>query len=277
MVELKDSQAAYELLQLYLENPRIKKKQIREEISPYSTYIATKEFLKRIRQEGIIFGPELWINSGFVVELIKNRKKSCLDLFEKYKEDSQTTYVIALIGEYSLLCFRRGASILKNAICVIPSFPAKKRIPEIELTEKGVIERAKYPNNWDDLDWKVFNSMENDPNRSFGIVGGELRVSWTTVQTHFKKILKESAIWVSFFPKGYNYYQQALLKFKSKYEENLIKELEMIDRSSFLYKYDDTLLLLLYYEDYKDLKKFELLKKERKISNLSFSAPIAWD
>lgn len=77
--------------------------------------------------------------------------------------------------------------------------------------------------------------------------------------------------------KGYNYYQQALLKFKSKYEENLIKELEMIDRSSFLYKYDDTLLLLLYYEDYKDLKKFELLKKERKISNLSFSAPIAWD
>ncbi|KYK34487.1 MAG: hypothetical protein HXS46_02190 [Theionarchaea archaeon] len=277
MVKLKDSQAAYDLLKLCLENPRIKKKKIREEISPYKTYVGTRNFMERIRQEGIIYGPELWINSGFVVELVKSRRKSCLDLFEDYKKDDQTTYVIALIGDYSLLYFRRGASILKNAICVIPSFPARKRIPEIQLVKKGIIERAEYPNNWDDFDWKVFNSMESDPNRSFGIVGGELGVSWTTVQTHFKKILRDSAIWVSFFPQGYSYYQQALLKFKTEYEKNLIKELEKIDRSSFLYKYDDNLLLLLYYEDYRDLQKFELLKKEGKISDLSFSIPIAWD
>ena len=191
--------------------------------------------------------------------------------------DNEVTYIIALMGAYSLLCFRRGASILENAICIIPSFPAEKRISEIELTEKGDIERAKYPNNWDDLDWQVYYSMKKNPNLSFGKVGGNLGVSWTTVQTHFEKILKNADTWVSFFPKGYDYYQKALLKFKTQYEENLKLELQKIDRSSFLYKYDENMLLLLFYEDYKDLRRFEILKKEGKIKDLSFSAPIAWD
>lgn len=277
MADSKDSQVAYALLQRYLSYPRIKEKTIREEISPYSTYTATKEMLERIRQEGIIFGPELWINSGFVVELKKNKAKSCLDLFEEYKMDNQVTYVIALMGTYSLLCFRRGASILKNAICVIPSFPAGKSISEIELTEKGIIERAKYPDNWDDLDWQVYYAMKKNPNLSFGKIGGKLDVSWTTVQVHFEKILKNTDTWVSFFPKGYNYYQKALLKFKTKYEKDLKSELQKLDRSSFLYKYNESMLLLLFYEDYKDLRRFEILKKEGKIRNLSFSAPIAWD
>jgi len=274
---MKDSQIAYALMKHYLSYPRIKEKTIREEISPYSTYTATKGMLERIHQKGIIFGPELWVNSGFVVELEKNKKKSCLDLFEERKKDNDVTYVIALMGAYSLLCFRRGASILKNAVCVIPSFPAKKKISEIELTEKGIIERAKYPSNWDDLDWQVYFAMEDNPNLSFGKVGGKLGVSWTTVQIHFKKVLKDTDIWVSFFPKGYAYYQKALLKFKTKYEENLKLELQKIDRSSFLYKYDEDLLLLLYYENHEDLRRFEVLKKEGKIRDLSFLVPIAWD
>ena len=166
---------------------------------------------------------------------------------------------------------------MEFAICIIPSFPAEKRISEIELTEKGDIERAKYPNNWDDLDWQVYYSMKKNPNLSFGKVGGNLGVSWTTIQIHFKKILKDIDIWVSFYPKGYGYYQQALLKFKTKYEKDLESELRGIDRSSFLYKYEENLLLYVFYEDYKDLRRFETLKKEGKIRDLSFSTPIAWD
>ena len=75
MVNMKDSQMAYALMQHYLSSPRIKEKTIREEISPYSTYAATKEMLERIRKNILISGPELWVNSGFVVELKKNKKK----------------------------------------------------------------------------------------------------------------------------------------------------------------------------------------------------------
>ncbi|MGD2250020.1 MAG: hypothetical protein PVF58_16570 [Candidatus Methanofastidiosia archaeon] len=184
--------------------------------------------------------------------------------------------MIALMGSHALLSFKRGASILKNAVCVFPSFPAQKNIVDIELTEKGLLERSRYPHNWDELDWKVFFAMESDPTRSFGKVGGELGVTWNTVRDHFEKIVPDCEIWTTFYPRGYTSYQQALLKFNTKYERNLWDELKKIDRSSFIYKYDNTILLLLFYEDFNDLKRFELLKKEGKIKNLSVSTPIAW-
>lgn len=68
-----------------------------------------------------------------------------------------------------------------------------KRIPEIELTEKGILERDVYP-KWDELDWEVFFKMQY-PLRSFGKVAGELDVYWVTVGNRFEKILKNCDIW----------------------------------------------------------------------------------
>lgn len=274
MADVKDIKAVFDLLQSYRKNPRIKEKIIRNKISPYSSYSATKEFLKRIRKEEILFGPKLWINSGFVVDLKKSSRRSSLELFEEYRKNPQVSYLVALTGSYSILAFKRGASILKCAICVCPSYPATKSITEIELFEKGSLQRHEYP-NWNELDWDVFNLMK-DPTRSFGKVGGELGVSWVTVQTHFKKILKDCRIWVSFFPKGYKFYSNAVLTFKTKYEIDLKNELEKIDRTSFLYKFDDTIALFLHYETFDDIRTFELLKKKKKIRDLHFSMPIAW-
>jgi hypothetical protein len=182
---------------------------------------------------------------------------------------------MALMGAFSLLAFRRGASILKYAVCISPTYPAEKKITEIELHEKGEIEENKYP-NWDDLDWKVFNRMR-DPTRSFGKVGGELRMTWMTVRKHFQKIIKDCDIWLSFYPKGEKTYPEAILTFKTKYEANLKSELEKIDRTSFMYKFNETIILYLHYDTYKDLKTFEILKKERKMRELQFSRPIAWE
>lgn len=274
MANVKDSEAAYDLLRFYRKNVRIKERTLRNEISPYNSYSATKEMVRRIRKNEILFGPRLWINSGFVVEIQKNSRKSSLELFEKYKNDPQVTYLIALMGSYSVLAFKKGASILKSAVCVYPSYPAQKSIPEIELSEKGCFERDEYP-NWDELDWKVFHSMR-DPTRSFGKVGGELKVSWATVRARFQKILKDCKIWVSFFPKGYRFYSDAVLTFKTEYEIDLKNELEKIDRTSFIYKFNDTIILFLHYETFEDIKTFELLKKKKKIRDLHFSAPIAW-
>lgn len=275
MVNVKDLLAAYKLLQAFRKNPRIKKKFIRKEISPYNSYSATEDFLERIRKEEILFGPKLWINSGFVVDLVKSGKKSSLELYEKYMEDPQVSYLMALMGAFSLLAFRRGASILKYAVCISPTYPAEKKITEIELYEKGEIEKNKYP-NWDDLDWKVFNRMR-DPTRSFGKVGGELEMTWMTVRKHFQKIIKDCDIWLSFYPKGEKTYPEAILTFKTKYEANLKSELEKIDRTSFMYKFNETIILYLHYDTYKDLKTFEILKKERKMRELQFSRPIAWE
>lgn len=277
MLPPEELKSAYVLMTTLQKNVRLKKKTIRKKISPYSTIDATRKFLKRIRNMKVLFGPELWVNSGFVVELIKNGRRSSLALFDTYRNDDQINYAIACMGVHSLLAFKKGASILKNAICVTPTYPGKMKISDIELTEKGEIARDEYPHNWNDLDWSVFSAMRKNPGRSYGKAGGELGVSWVTVREHLKKILNDCKVSTSFYPKGYNYYQQALLRFKTKYERNLWKELKKIDRSSFLYKYNDSLILILFYEDYTDLKIFDILKKERKIKNLEFSTPIAWD
>ena len=275
MVKNADSLFAYALFKEYQRNLRIKKRYIHEKISPYKSYPATLNHFKAIREKGILFGPKLWINSGFSVSLIKNSSKSSIELFEKYRQIPEITYVMGLMGIYSILAFQKGASILKYAACISPSYPAQKSITDIELCEKGEIERDNYPRNWDDLDWKVFNKMR-DPTRSFGKVGGELGATWNTVRLHFNKVLRDCKVWVNFFPLGYDSYQKALLTFKTKYEENLKSELEKIDRTSFLYKFNDTNALVLFYQNYRDLKTFEILKKERKIKNLTLSTPIAW-
>lgn len=275
MVKNDDSLFAYALLKEYQRNVRIKKRYIHEKISSYKSYPATLDHLKAIREKGILAGPRLWINSGFTVSLIKNSSKSSIELFEKYRQIPEITYVIGLMGIYSILAFQKGASILKYALSVTPSYPAQKSITDIELCEKGEIKRDTYPSNWDDLDWKIFNKMR-DPTRSFGKVGGELGVTWNTVRFHFNRVLRDCKVWVNFFPLGYGSYPKALLTFKTKYEENLKTELEKIDRTSFLYKFNETIILYLHYDSYEDLRTFEILKKERKIKNLTLSRPIAW-
>ena len=257
-----DSQFAFDLMQSYKRNLRIKKNFIMKKVSPYSSYTATQKILERIRNNEILFGPKLWINSGFVINLIKDNKKSSLELFDKYCKEKEISYLMALMGNYSILMFKKGANLLKYAKCIFPSFPAKKRIKDIELSEKGDFERDKYP-NWNDIDWRVFEKMR-DPTRSFGEVGGELNLSWTAVQTHFKKISKDCDIWLSFYPKGFKEYHKAILVFKTDYARDLVLELEKIDRSSFLFAFENRKILFFHYEDYTDLHLFENLKKEKK-------------
>lgn len=180
------------------------------------------------------------------------------------------------MGNHSILAFKRGASILKSAVCVIPSYPAKKEITDIELTEKGELKPSLYPHGWDDYDWKVYQAMRR-PNKSFGKAGGETGLCWGTVRDHFKKILKDCSVWASFYPLGFKTYQEAVITFKTKYEQNLKNELQKIDRTSFLYKFDDTIILILHYLSYTDLKIFVKFKKARKIKNLKFSAPVDFD
>ena len=275
MERVDDPSVAYALMQEYFKNLRIKKKDIYGRVSPYTSSTASENLLKRIRENMILCGPKLWINLGYNVFLLENSEKSCLDLYEELRFNPNVTYLLALTGNYSIFYFQKGASILKNAICIIPSYPEKKSILDIKLSEKGKIERDNYPFGWDEIDWEIYHAMR-DPTRSFGKVAGELKIRWETARRHYQKISKQCKIWISFFPLGFKSYRQAFLTFETDYEMNLIEELQKIDRTSFLFKFDSTIALMLYYTDYKEIKKFEYLKKEKKIKNFKYSTPLAW-
>lgn len=86
MKDVSDSQIGYDLLLFYLKYPRRTEKELREKISPYKSNSTTQKLFNRIRKNEILFGPILWVNSGFVIDLIKNGRRNSLELFEKYKK-----------------------------------------------------------------------------------------------------------------------------------------------------------------------------------------------
>lgn len=196
---------------------------------------STITLLKRARDEKIIIGPKIWCNTGFEVELEFNLEDPFLKL-EKKKKTRKFSYLTALVGSLSLICFKKGASILEYAEAITPTFPAKKKIDEIVLEEKGELPRDEYPRKWDEKDWRVFETMRN-PNFSFVKAGEKLGMSWHTVKNRFEKLLEDCKIWMLFFPKGYHSYQQSFLLFNTRYEIGLRNELEKLDRSSVLYKF----------------------------------------
>ena len=113
-----------------------------------------------------------------------------------------------------------------------------------------------------------------DPTVSYWEVSQSLEGSWQTVKRHYKKILKDCKVWAAFYPHGYRYYSQALLTFKTEYEVGLREELSMLDRSSFLFKFDNTLILHLFYDNSIQHYAFSRLKKEGKIHDLHVSIPV---
>ena len=111
---------------------------------------------------------------------------------------------------------------------------------------------------------------------SYVKAGNRLSVSWHTVKNRFEKISKDSKVWIAFFPKGYDFYQQSVLIFKTKYEIGLREELQKLDRTSLLYKFGDSILLHLFLDYTLENLVFYQLKRKGIIHDLHVLIPIGW-
>lgn len=258
----------------YAENPRVSVRNLHRDYSHYKNREATRRLISDARKEQVIIGPHIWCNTGVDVEVYHDVDDPLLFLDHK-KEDPQVTYIMALIGDPSVIVFKIGASVLSYGESIIPTYPSQKSIESIRLTEKGKLPVDQYPHRWDDLDWQVYHEMR-DPSVSFVKSGKKLGVSWHTVKNRFEDIVKDCKSWVTFLPRGYNSYQQSVLLFKTKYEVGLREELQKIDRTSILYKFGDTLMLQLFMDYALQNLFFYKLKREGLIQELKVSIPIGW-
>ena len=91
-----------------------------------------------------------------------------------------------------------------------------------------------------------------------------------------------SKVLTCFFPNGFYDYQSVLLTFKTKYEVGLEKALSELDRSSYLYKYDSTIILLIFIDRdtqvyNKITKRFGELEEMGIIHDLRVSIPNTYD
>ena len=269
----------YQFVSSYYENPRISVRELHKKDSHYKNRRSTANLLKDAIEKSIIIGPRIWCNSGIDVEIHRGLEDPFLFLEENSKRP-EITYIAALIGDLSAFCLKEGACILQYAETVLPSYPAQKTLDQIVLDEKGELPSDQYPHGWDDLDWMVYDAMKN-PLISFAEVGSTLKVPWYTVRDHFEKIVKDCKTWILFLPRGYDNYQQTYLVFKTEYEANLRDELHNLDRTSIIYKFDDTILLHLFLDEallklHQYYRLFFELKREGKIHDLHVSTPIEW-
>ena len=266
---------AYRIFRGYVKHPRLSHNKIHEKYSGYKTKRATYRLLNDMRESKVVVGPRIWCNSGYEVELRKDTNEDPLVLYERLIKDPTVSYIMALEGHYSFLIFRHGASILKHARAIMPNYPAKKTLYDINPVEKGNLPVDHYPRKWDEIDWQVYELMR-DPNVKYWEVGQKLDVSWQTVKRHFLKILKQCKVFTGFYPLGFDLYSQAIITFKTEYEIGIVNELEKIDRSSFIFKFDDIIILFLSYENTSMNYPFSKLRKEGKICELHISNPVRY-
>jgi hypothetical protein len=260
----------------YLLNARTKVTVLHEKHSPYENYSSTANFLRESFENEFICGPIIYCNSGIEVDLLKDEKNS-LELFEKCKKDRNVTRAVLLCGDYSFIRFQKGASLLSYADSIKPTLHSDFSICDIDLYEKGKLERDPYPHGWDELDWRVYDLMRK-PFISFSNVSMLLRdefdVTWKTIENRYKKIADFCKILIGFFPKGRKAYAETFLTFKTEYEIGLVNELKKLDRSSYLYKVGNLIILNLFLDCNKEHFYFLKLQKEGKIKNLSVSIPV---
>ncbi len=246
---------------------------------PFNRKQSTFNVLIKAVREQVIFPPRLFCLQEVCVELIEHKNALLVHQFEEATKSEETQYALLLLGSHSLLRFKKAEqginANLTYATCVTPTFPSKKKIADIDPCshEPGNLPAMHKPANWDNLDWQIYVER-NNPLTSSMKVASKVGCVGATVLNRYKKIIKDCSIWAPFFPLGYENYTQYLLSFKTDYETGFLEELKKIDRSSYLYKIDDTLLLNLFFEKHLEIDSILNLEKNGVIHNLGVSSPM---
>ena len=225
--------------------PRIPFSDFHRKYSPYSRRCTTSDIIRRAYKRKVIFGPILFCNNNIDVELI-HTSENPLHLFQEKKNDPKTTFLIGLYGDWSCIVFRKGANSLQYMNNIIPESLSNNKLEAITFDEKGKLEMLNYPHGWEDIDWKIYEMMRQPRNLSFMKVGQNLGTSWKSVKEHYEKIMVQCRAYMSFFPLGHKGYNYLFVTFRTKYEIGVEKALEKLDRTSFLYKTKNMIILVLF-------------------------------
>lgn len=127
------------------------------------------------------------------------------------------------------------------------------------------------------LDWKIYEAMKENIRTDFNSVARGTGVYPETVKAHFhKKVLPACTILHYFFPKGYDFYRQAFLRIHTKYEKSLVKALEKLPCTTYVYPLEKGMALNVFHEDSNDLmSKFKKLEEMGILDHYLLYTPIS--
>jgi len=264
------------------QNPKITIAKFHNDRSFYLRKKSTTDAIKKAYAREVITGPFLFVNSGIEVSLIRDVDNP-REFFENCRKDKKTTLAFVSHGYWPIFWCKLGANTLQYHDSILPNKGciSDEKIEKIFFEEKGTLPVDLYPHRWFEEHWKTYYCMKSPRRIGFREAGKELGVSWVTAREYYLEVLKQCKIITTFFPLGIETYSPLLVTFKTDYETGIVKGLKTLNRATYLYKSDNTIILFLcisptpreqnYLTD-----KFQRLEEMGLISDLHISTPYDW-
>ena len=125
----------------------------------------------------------------------------------------------------------------------------------------------------EELDEKIFEIMKKNARLPFSQVGREIGVFSGTVKDHFyRKILSLCNVAHYFFPLGYLNYMQTYFRIYTTYEQSLVKSLQLLPCTSYVYPFEKGLLINIFHDNIKIF--MDILKKMEDIGIVEYYTPL---
>lgn len=264
------------------QKPKLSIAKIHKDYSFYSRRKSTTDTINKAYMRKVITGPELFVNSGIEVSLIHDVDNP-REFFENCKKDKRTSLAIVSHGYWPIFWCKRGANTLNYHDSILPNNGrvSDRKIEKIFCEEKGMLPIDLYPHGWFEQQWNTYYCMKYPRNKTFREAGKELGINWVSAREYFLEILEQCKILTNFFPLGTEAYSPLLVTLKTDYETGIVKGLKTLNRTTYLYKAENTLILLIGIDPIPRAQnyltdKFVRLEEMGLISDLHISTPFDW-
>jgi hypothetical protein len=263
--------------------PRIRYSEFHAKYHPYSRKQSTADLINAAYEHRVVTGPVLYANTGIEVKLFDNMDDP-LEYLEECKRDKKTTLAYALYGDWSFVHFRYGANMLDFADSIIPNSYSNsgRYIEDIRIEEqKGKLPQDAYPHGWSDEHWNLYNIFRMPRSLTFREAGKMLNLSWETMKKYYHDILKQCKVHCCFFPLEKNGYSKQFVTFETEYEVSLLATLKELNRTTYIYKTGETIILILFliprpFDFNISTNFFKQLEERGYIKNLHVCTPRVW-
>ena len=145
--------------------------------------------------------------------------------------------------------------------------------------EKGTLERfAEKKLDWNSKDWEIYRFMQSNIRKKWLHLARHVGLSLSTARNHFfSHILPECYQAHYFFPKGYDYYSKMVLRVRTKCEIALVKNLELLPCTSYVFPLQNEITVTLFHEDENGvLGSLEKMKEIGALRDYLLYTPIAY-
>ena len=264
------------------QNPKVPVAKIHRDYSSYVRRKSVADTIDKAYERTVISGPELFVNSGIEVSLIRDVDNP-REFFENCKKDKKTSLAFVSHEYWRIFLCKSGANTLQYHDSILPNNGpiSDKKIEKIFFEEKGTLPVDLYPHRWFEEHWKIYYCMKYPRNITFREAGKELGINWVSVRDYFLETLEQCKIMTNFFPLGTEAYSPLIVTFKTDYETGIARGLKTLNRTTYLYKADNTIILMLCIspkprEQNHLADKFQRLEEMGLISDLHISTPYDW-